>query len=69
MVGQEPVVVGLAAVILVLAVVAAPWRQAGGRWMLVHAALLLGGMLLGLAILKNEFHGRYLVMLAPLVLA
>jgi 4-amino-4-deoxy-L-arabinose transferase-like glycosyltransferase len=69
MVGQEPVVVGLAAVILVLAVVATPWRQAGGRWMLVHAALLVGGMLLGLGILQNEFHGRYLVMAAPLLLA
>lgn len=69
MVGQEPVVVGFAAVILVLAVVAVPWRQAGGRLMLVHAALLVGGMLLGLGILRNEFHGRYLVMATPLLLA
>ncbi|PJF26351.1 MAG: hypothetical protein CUN53_08165, partial [Phototrophicales bacterium] len=39
----------------------------GGRWMLLHAALLIAWMLLGLFILGNDFHGRYIVMVAPLV--
>jgi hypothetical protein len=42
-------------------------RSRSGRWMLLHAALLIAGMLLGLFILGNDFHGRYIVMAAPLV--
>lgn len=42
-------------------------RSRSGRWMLLHAALLIAGMLLGLFILGNDFHGRYIVMVAPLV--
>ncbi len=69
MVGQEPVVTASAFVILGLALVARPWRHPGARWLLLHVALLLGGMLGGLWILRNELHGRYLVLLTPLLLA
>jgi hypothetical protein len=44
-------------------------RSRGGRWLLLHAALLIGSMLLGLVILGNDFHGRYIVMVAPLIAA
>ncbi len=40
-----------------------------GRWTALHLLLLIGGLLLALAVLGNELHGRYLVMLIPLVAA
>ena len=42
-------------------------RTRSGRWMLLHTVILIAGMLLGLLILGNDFHGRYIVMAAPLV--
>ena len=42
------------------------WRRGAG-WLALHAALLIAGVVVGLIILGNEFHGRYLVMAAPLV--
>lgn len=43
----------------------------GGRraaWLWLHALILTGGLIAALIVLGNEFHGRYLVMIAPLVL-
>jgi hypothetical protein len=40
-----------------------------GRWTALHLLLLVGGLLLALGVLGNELHGRYLVMLVPLVAA
>lgn len=69
LVGQETVVSALAAALLVLALLLIPWRKPAARWLVGHAALLSGGLLLGLAILGNDLHGRYLVMVTPLLLA
>jgi 4-amino-4-deoxy-L-arabinose transferase-like glycosyltransferase len=60
--------VGLAGVALVLFLLLVPWRVAAARWLAAHALLLTGGLLLGLGVLGNELHGRYLVMVTPLLL-
>ena len=52
-------------VLLVLPLVA--WRRSGVRWLALHVLLLTAGLLAALAVLGNEFHGRYLVMAVPLV--
>ncbi len=68
MVGQEPLIVALSAVIFILALLLIPWRSANARWLVLHVFLLTGGVWAGLALLGNEIHGRYLVMITPLLL-
>lgn len=68
LVGQETPVSALAAVLLGLALLLIPWRRPAARWLVGHVALLTGGLLLGLVVLGNELHGRYLVMITPLLL-
>jgi hypothetical protein len=60
---------GLAALIAGVPLLAISlWRgRANGGWLALHAALLAFGVVIGLIFLGNEFHGRYLVMAAPLV--
>jgi 4-amino-4-deoxy-L-arabinose transferase-like glycosyltransferase len=41
--------------------------RAGGRWIALHIVLLTAGVIAGLVILGNDFHPRYLVMVAPLI--
>lgn len=60
--------VGLSAVTLALALLVIPWRSARARWLVAHAIMLTAGLLLGLVVLGNELHGRYLVMVTPLLL-
>ena len=57
-------IVGLLALALLLL---APWRQAATRWLLLHLLLLAGLLTLGLGLIGNGMHGRYLVPLAPLL--
>ena len=57
-------IVGLLALALLLI---APWRQAATRWLLLHLLLLAGLLTLGLGLIGNGMHGRYLVPLAPLL--
>ncbi len=40
-------------------------RQA--RWMVIHVIVLTAGLIAALIVLGNEFHGRYVVMIAPLM--
>ncbi len=40
----------------------------GGRWLALHSVLLTSGLIAALVALGNELHGRYLVMIAPLVM-
>jgi hypothetical protein len=68
MVGREPAAMGFAAAAL-LALALIPFRQANARWLIIHVALLTSGLLVGLGIIGNEMHGRYLVMVVPLLLA
>jgi hypothetical protein len=68
MVGQELLVIICAALAFVLWLVLIPWRRPNARWLVMHSVLLIAGLLLGLAFLGNELHGRYLVMVTPLLL-
>ncbi|MEL7233722.1 MAG: hypothetical protein AAGK74_04455, partial [Chloroflexota bacterium] len=55
--------------LLLLVIVLVPYRSAAARWLAVHVLVLTGGLLLALAVLGNELHGRYVVMIVPLLLA
>ncbi len=68
LVGREPVINGLSAVLFVLALVLIPWRKPAARWLIIHVLVLTGGLIIGLLVLGNEMHGRYLVMIVPLLL-
>lgn len=68
MVGHEPLLVLLSAVAFVVALLLIPWRKANARWLVLHVAVLTAGLWLALSVLGNEVHGRYLVMIAPLLL-
>lgn len=67
MVNAEPVLITFSSVAFWLSLALIPWRKANARWLVLHALLLVGGVLLGLLVLGNELHGRYLVMAAPLL--
>jgi hypothetical protein len=68
MVGEETAVMAFAGAALLLWLALIPWRQANARWLVLHALALSSGLVLGLWVLGNELHGRYLVMIAPLAL-
>lgn len=68
MVGAEPALPWLALAALVVGLVLIPWRKAAGRWLVAHTVILTLALLIGLTILGNHVHGRYLVMIAPLPL-
>jgi hypothetical protein len=68
LVGQMPVLAGFALVMLVVVLALTPWRQVGARWLALSVLLLTSGLLLGLTVIGNDLHGRYLVMIVPLLL-
>ncbi len=57
-------VVGLLALLWLLLV---PWRRLALRWLALHLLLQAGLLTLGLGIIGNGMHGRYLVPLVPLL--
>jgi|GEM_PF-548442 len=63
--GYTPVVLAL---VFATSALLIPWRKPAARWLIAHIAILTGGLIVGLAVLGNEMHGRYLVMIAPLLL-
>jgi len=68
MVGREPLLVALSGAALIVALVLIAWQRAAARWLVLHTLLLVAGVWAGLGLLGNEIHGRYLVMIAPLLL-
>ena len=68
MVGQEALLNGFVLVLLVLAAAIIRWRHKNARWLVLHSVLLVAGLLIGLSVIGNEMHGRYLVMMVPLLL-
>lgn len=68
MIGRESLIAWLALVLLALWLVLFPWRWGQVRWLAGHVLVLVSSLLLGLAVLGNELHGRYLVMIVPLLL-
>ncbi len=61
-----PVFMLVGAILFLLTVVLIRRRA---LWLFLHAILLIAGLIGGLAILGNDLHGRYLVMIVPLLLA
>ena len=68
MVGHEPILMGLSALVLVLSLLAIPWRTAAARWLVFHVIALTTSVVAGLILLQKSLHGRYLVLIAPLLL-
>jgi 4-amino-4-deoxy-L-arabinose transferase-like glycosyltransferase len=64
----EPLLPILTLLLFILILLIIPWRSSPARWLILHTLLLLGGLWLGLTVLGNDLHGRYLVMIAPLPL-
>jgi len=54
--------------LLMASILFIPWHKTAARWLITHVVVLTGGLILGLGLLGNEMHGRYLVMIAPLFL-
>ncbi|MEM6284280.1 MAG: glycosyltransferase family 39 protein, partial [Chloroflexota bacterium] len=46
--------------LLALVIVLVPYRSAAARWLAAHVLILTVGLLLALAVLGNELHGRYI---------
>ena len=67
-VGAESLLADGTALAFVFTLLLIPWRKSSVRWLMLHSLLLTGGLLLGLAFIGNEMHGRYLVMIVPLLL-
>jgi len=65
MVNHVPSLTLLAAITGVIALVLIRRRA---RWLWMHMILLSAGLVAALVVLGNNFHGRYLVMIAPLLL-
>src|SRR5215207_3027079 len=63
----QPPYLGLSGLALLIALFVIQWRKPSARWMVAHTLILTVGLLLGLGILGNELHGRYLTMIAPLL--
>ena len=68
MVGHENILIGFALLALALTLLLIPWRQPAARWLVMHTVLLIMGLLVGLTLIGNGLHGRYLVMIVPLLL-
>jgi hypothetical protein len=58
----------LSGLVFLAAIIVIPWKRPAARWMLVHTLLLTIGLITALIVLGNELHGRYLVMVTPLLL-
>ncbi|MBZ0298393.1 MAG: glycosyltransferase family 39 protein [Anaerolineae bacterium] len=69
MVGREPLLLALSVVAWGLTLILIPWRRANARWLVTHVVLLVAGLIVGLSFIGNQMHGRYLVMISPLLLA
>ncbi len=68
MIGHEPVLTGLSALLFVVALLVIPWRTAAGRWLVFHVIALTTSVVAGLLLLQQSLHGRYLVLITPLLL-
>ncbi|MBF8282985.1 MAG: PMT 2 protein [Anaerolineales bacterium] len=67
MIGHEPVLTGLSALLFAVALLVIPWRTAAGRWLVFHVIALATSVVAGLLLLQQSLHGRYLVLITPLL--
>lgn len=68
LVGQSPVLTAGSAIAFVVWLLALDWRNAATRWLALHIAAIIAGVLAGLSLLGVNLHGRYLVAVIPFAL-
>ena len=68
LVGQVPDLIAIAMVAFVLWLPALDWRKSATRWLILHALILIAGVLAGLTFVGINLHGRYLVAAVPFTL-
>jgi ABC-type Fe3+ transport system permease subunit len=66
-VGHSPTLTLISTINGAVLLLATDWRSARLRDRVLSVGLLLGGVWLALGILGNELHGRYLIMLLPML--
>jgi uncharacterized membrane protein len=62
-----PLTIIIGTPMLIVSLLTLRWGSPSTRWLLLHVALLVGGIILGLIILSNEYHGRYAALAMPLL--
>ncbi|HEY3340435.1 MAG TPA: glycosyltransferase family 39 protein [Anaerolineae bacterium] len=68
MVSHQPLLATLSMALLVWTVLLIPWRIQAARWLTLHVLVLSAGLIAGLIFVRIGLHGRYLVMVVPLLL-
>jgi 4-amino-4-deoxy-L-arabinose transferase-like glycosyltransferase len=68
MVSNQPLFATLSMVLFVWTLLLIPWRVQAARWFALHTLVLGVGLIAGLLFVRIGLHGRYLVMLVPLLL-
>ncbi|MFN8527016.1 MAG: glycosyltransferase family 39 protein [Anaerolineae bacterium] len=57
----------LSIAVFILALLLFVRSRSAVRWIFTHSVLLITGLIAALMVLGNEYHGRYVVMMAPLI--
>ena len=68
MVSNQPLLAAFSLVLLACTLLLIPWRIRGARWFTLHVLVLIAGLVAGLIFVRIGLHGRYLVMVVPLLL-
>jgi uncharacterized membrane protein len=68
MVADQPLLCTLSLVLLACTLLLIPWRKPAARWFALHVLVLIAGLVAGLIFVRIGLHGRYLVMIVPLLL-
>ena len=68
MVTNQPLLAVLSLMLLVCTLLLIPWRSRAARWFTLHVLVLIAGLVAGLIFVRIGLHGRYLVMVVPLLL-
>lgn len=66
---REPILSTLSCIVLLGLLISQPWRNANARWLVFHFLILCISVIAGLIGFQSGFHGRYLTLAAPLLLA
>ncbi|MBL8046160.1 MAG: glycosyltransferase family 39 protein [Anaerolineales bacterium] len=69
MVEREPVLATLSGAALIGLLISVPWPNANARWLAFHFLAVCASVIAGLIGFQSGFHGRYLTLAAPLLLA
>ena len=69
MVSHEPLLAALSVALFACTALLIPWRSGVARWFTLHVLVLIVGLIAGLIFVRIGLHGRYLVMIVPMLLA